>query len=202
MDWPLFACAAIGYSLPRPRLHRVGIDAFQNMLLALRTLKRLGYSRIGLAMGRHINARVDGRYVAAHLSYHHHFRQKNIVPMLLPEVLDGKNLISWCRKYHPDAIITNEERITSWLHQAGFDVPGEMGVVHISRPPKPQTLAGIDTNPILVGAVAVELVEAQLHRNERGIPAEPRAYWSKVNGATVPACANNSVRGEGQQAHE
>jgi len=174
LDWSLFASVAIGYSIPRPRLHRVGKDGFLNMLLALRALRRLGYRRIGLAIQRYADDRVEGRYGAAYLSYHHRFGMKKTVPMLLRDVMDERSLVAWYRKHRPDAIVIDDQRVTGWLSRAGLDMPGDVGVVHINLPPGSKTLAGVDSNPFLAGAVAVELAEAQLHRNERGIPAEPR----------------------------
>jgi len=64
--------------------------------------------------------------------------------------------------------------IILWLRQAGIDVPGDVGVANLERPSAEGTMAGIDPLRGLIGGAAVELVDAQLHQNERGIPAHPK----------------------------
>ena len=54
----------------------------------------------------------------------------------------------------------------------------------LSEPKNPKELCGLDYRPQQLGRVAVEMVVAQIHRNERGHPDIPQtvlidAVWSE-----------------------
>jgi len=174
MHWSQFACVVIGFTLPKPDLHRVGPNDYANTRLALRSLYRLGYQRVGLAMRLQDDSRVDRRCTSAYLGYQQDLPPTKQLPPLIPNRLTERNVMAWFRKYRPDAVLTNEQLIPGWLGHAGLRVPRDVGVAHPNLPRESQTLAGINSRARSVGAVAMDLVEAQLHRNERGIPAEPR----------------------------
>ncbi|MET0262585.1 MAG: hypothetical protein ABW223_06790, partial [Rariglobus sp.] len=77
---------------------------------------------------------------------------------------------AWLEKTKADAVVcvvSPPERCLEWL-RAGARV---RNVVTLASPR--DGLAGIDMRDDLVAAGAVDLVVAQLHRNERGVPAQP-----------------------------
>ena len=189
LDWSLFAAVIIGYSLPRPRLHRVSKDDYSNMLITLRELRRLGYKRPGLALSRNIDHRVEFRYVAACLAWCRAMQLKGIPP-LLPASLTPENVVCWYRKHRPEVIITTEDDLVPWLREHRIQVPEQAGVVHLERHPG-DTVVGVDLNLHLIGSAAVEQLEAQLHQNELGIPSQPKLILVEgrwCHGQTVRRC--------------
>jgi len=188
LDWSLFTTVLIGYSLARPNLHRISKDDYLNMMLAMRNLRRLGYRRVGLALSAPINDRVDQRSPAAYRAYQEHHGMKRSVPPLIPDHLGEREFLAWYRRHRPDAIVCAELRSVAWLTRQGVRVPADVGVVHVNLPPAPQDMTGVDPNMRVVGGVALELVEAQLHQNERGIPVQPKLVL--IEGKW---CAGNTV---------
>ena len=80
-----------------------------------------------------------------------------------------------------------DARIDPWLRNLGARVPRDTGFVNLVRRPA-EKVAGVDNNSRVIGASAIDLIAAQLERNEFGIPAVPkvvhiRGEW--VTGDTV-----------------
>ncbi len=56
IDWDHLASVGLGTSLLAPKLHRVMADVTANFHLALKSLKRLGYRRIGICLAQEIDS--------------------------------------------------------------------------------------------------------------------------------------------------
>jgi LacI family transcriptional regulator len=56
LDWDHLASVSLGASLLAPRLHRVVADLNFNLLLALKSLRRLGYRRIGICLAQEVDS--------------------------------------------------------------------------------------------------------------------------------------------------
>ena len=174
LDWSPFACVAIGFTIPRPGFHRVTTDYHANMLLALRTLRRMKYRRIGLALRTQFDRRTNGRPMAAYLRFQHDLDVRQQAPVFLNELLAPDELMKWYRRHRPDAIVTNEKKVLTWLRERKARVPEDVGVVQIKRDHGDSAIAGIDINTGAIGVTAIETLHSQLLQNERGLPSEPR----------------------------
>jgi len=188
LDWPRFAPVALGYTLTRPNLTRVTSDQFQTMLLVLRKLKWLGYRKIGFVMEALSDARVSHRWAAGYLAFRMDFSHLAKLDPFLPPALNEANVVQWFLASRPDAIVGSDIRIITWLKNAGFDVPGDVGFANLSVGTGIANMAGANQNSRTIGASAIDMVVDQLHRNERGIPDSPKltlvpAGW--VDGPTV-----------------
>jgi LacI family transcriptional regulator len=190
MDWKRFSSVAIGYSLLRPALHRVTTDRFQAMRLAVHRLRRLGYSRIGLAMHSNQDARVNHQWGAAFLWEQQQFpSSERIFPLLVQERdWHEHEFAKWFECNRPDVILGYDPSIIDWLNKLGLKVPEDVGFAHLWTPDRSGQFAGLYHNPPAIGSAAVDFLVGMIHRNERGIPSTSQtllldATWQ--DGTTV-----------------
>lgn len=185
MSYPLdlegLTGVTIGTSLHAPIMHRVASNLFQGAQLACRKLRERGFHRIGLVLTPAMHERVEGKWLGAFLSEQAGWPRAGRVPPLLLAPGDVAGLANWCGRWKPDVVLLAERDIeeamtrtrvrpaVAWLRRTESIAKGTFA---------------IDTRPDKMGAAAVELVVAQIHRNERGSPQIPHAVlldgvWSE-----------------------
>lgn len=189
LDWDSLSAVAIGPVVRQPALHRVLPDCVHAATLAMRKLRHLGYRRIGFATWREHDKRNDGLYSAGVLRYQQELPARERVPMLIaPEEWDEPLFGRWLRKHRPDAVLGCSYFALNWLKYLGYRVPQDIGYACVLRYGDPRGCAHVDHQGPVIGAAAVDLVIAQLHRNETSLPAHPqsvllRGVW--VDGKTA-----------------
>ncbi len=174
LDWPRFAPAAIAYSVTSPAINRASNDQFGTITLALEELSRLGYRRIGLAITREADERVRHQWSAGMLVYQQAVPLEDRVPLLLATTPFRRAFAEWFAGHRPDAVLSLTDQCLSALREQGVRVPEDVGFAHLAVDPADPEMAGVNQNSALVGAAAVDLVDAQLRRNEHGIPPQPK----------------------------
>jgi len=178
LDWEKFACAAIGYTLVRPSLHRAAAHHYQSILLALREMRRLGYQRIAVFLDEATSRRVDDIWLAGVLLYARRYPKMHF-PVLVKSgsVTDPafcRMVVSWYRKQKPDAIIGNTafRRI---LEAEGIRFPQDAAYAGLYRIHQYDGLiACVDQRTEQIAGTAIDLVIEQIQKNERGIPISPK----------------------------
>ena len=188
LDWPRFAAAAIGYSVTSPSIHRASNDQYSTIRLAVAELTRLGYRRLGLALTRDGDERVKNNWSAGMLVEQSLIATERRVPVLLADGQFEEAFAAWFLHYRPDVILTQSWQCRRVLKNLGVGVPEDVGVVNLGVTAEEPQWAGMNQNAELVGAAALDLVDAQLRRNEHGIPVQPKTvlipgHW--VAGPTV-----------------
>lgn len=174
LRWSWFAAAAFGYSMREPTLHRVTNHHIHSVRLALNEARNLGYGRIGLALARVNDLRVDHNWTTGLLAYQESILRRERVPPHLPEQIEPKQFLAWVKKHKPDLILGGRTEMVEWLETAGWRVPDDIGFATLEYYPEHGALAGVDQNSLTIGAAAADLVIEQLHHNERGIPEKPK----------------------------
>lgn len=167
LRWEWFSCAAVGYSMIRPSLHRACPHQFQGMMLTLKTLRRQGYRRIGIALEKRVSRIVVHNWLAAILL----FQQMHgalAVQRYNYETPDRGQLTEWIKTHQPDAMIVTDVALLKWAREAGG---AEMELVAMERY---SGYAGLDQRPDVVGAAVIDLITGQIQRNETGIPDDPK----------------------------
>ncbi len=177
--WESFCCAAIGYSMARPATHRACPHQFQGMQLALNQLRRLGYERIGVALGKRVSKIVAQHWIASVLLFQYTYG-RNAATCLVYEESDRVELRKWMQRHQPDAMIVSDIALLDWIREIGVRVPEEMGLATLERYPGH---ACLDQKPEKVGAAAIDLIVGQIQRNETGLPPDPRVVM--VEGAWI-----------------
>jgi len=188
-EWSEWSAASIGNSLLVPRLHRITHHQFHGMALIHEILRKKGYSRIGLAVDKLTDDKVDHNWSSCAAGIQLRLPSRECVPVFLGE-LNPEPLSHWLKKYRPDAVIGHDGLLENLL-DVGVCIPTELAFAHVSLPStfSSRKLSGLDQNWPVVGAAAVDTVVAQIHRNERGIPSHPKTVMIEgrwIEGETVP----------------
>ncbi|MDB6128050.1 MAG: LacI family transcriptional regulator [Verrucomicrobia bacterium] len=178
LDWSRFAGVSMDFCLSRPLLHSVLPDHHSSLFHALRELRQRGYRRPGLALVRGKDERLKFRWRGGYLADMVDRPAREQVPILMREELTCREFVAWVRRHRPDIVIGHRSEIIQWLRGAGFRVPRDIGFFSLNWTERTKPSAGLDLSPAPQGAIAIENVIAQLHRNERGAP--PRAMTITV----------------------
>lgn len=190
--WDYASSVELGYSLSRPALNRACNHQFQSMTLLFLTLCRSGYSRIGMAMPRDQDERVNHHWRAAFLTGQSLLAKPaaRLAPFL-PENWNKTEFERWLKAGKPDCIISIGRDVAGWLARMGLRTPRDIGLANVDLSPDMKGVTGIDQNSRKVGAAAVDLLISQMRHNERGIPAVPRIVM--VEGTFVPGKTTRQV---------
>lgn len=188
LDWQHFAGVYTDYIIEKPALESVCSDHFRSMVLALQRLLALGYKRPGLVLREPHDRRILYRWEAAFRIFHQHSNGFEEIEPMVADDLIMKEFSAWFRKNRPDVVLCHDSQVKSWMVSCGARIPGTHGFCCLNVTMSSEVSAGLDLQPRLIGARAMELIIAQLHRNEYGVPQVPSttaipAAW--VDGPTV-----------------
>ena len=184
LTWTRFASATIAYSLAEPVLHRASNDQYQSIGLAIRELTQLGYRRIGLALTDEQDLRVQRKWSAGFLVYQQQIPPEQRVPLLLADIGFAQVFGQWYEEHRPDVILSQEPRCIEYLARMKKVVPADVGFANLALTDHDSGMAGINQNGRMVGASAMDLIDAQLRRNERGLSELPKTVL--ILGRWVP----------------
>lgn len=199
LDWGEFSCAAIDLQGSLPPFHCTESDSFGNALEVLMRLGERGYARIGLAMDEGSDRRKQYRALAAYLAYHR-LAGRKALPVLEPARWEPDVVFDWIRKSRPDAVVTVNSEVLEWLRAEGLSAPRDIGYANLAVPPSSQVESGMRNDAVALAAGAVDLVDAQLRRNERGVPAKRKrmaVIGNWFEGSTLRAAEERAGAGSG-----
>ncbi len=190
LDWSRYAGIYSDYSIERPALHSVCSDHHRSLMSALERLRGMGYKRPGIVLNQHQDERLQHRWAGAFTSYQrNHGDDANVPPLILAEIT-APAFNRWFTRYKPDVVLGHSVELMDWMTAAGAKVPKTHGFFCLNVTQQDRPCAGLDLHPLTLGARGVELLIAQLQRNERGIP-DPASttmipgHW--VDGPTLAA---------------
>ncbi len=193
LDWKHFICVTKGLTVHVPSVHRVISSHYEDMQLALAQLKRRGYHRIGLVLGEALSARVDRAWLAAHLLHDNERAPEHRVPALITRPpLESQAFEQWYRQQRPEVILFSGQPIPLWVEKLGLQVPRDVGLVHLDWSQSVAPLAGIDSDPEMIGEAAIDLLIDQLRANAYGIPKHEKII--AVRGNWVPGTTVRDLR--------
>lgn len=191
LDIQGFASVTIGTSLRSPVMHRISSDCYQGGQLAFDKVVERGFSRIGLVLSRSLNDRNNGRWLAAFLERQ---QTRPIESRVAPLVIDGDDhacLRHWLRQHRPDVILLAEPSLGDAIRgHTDVNSPAPEMVWLVMDSPG-QNVTGLDLQPRLLGALAVDRVVDLIHRNERGMPSISQTLLLESRWVeSPPACAS------------
>lgn len=190
LDWDRYALVVIGHPALPKIPHRVGSDPFAAMSLVCSKLRKRGYRKVGLAHSFSQESELRYEFLGA-LCKEKHIPENplKIVPPHLPTTLNQKPFLEWYERYHPECIITVDERLYHWLSEAGFSIPSEVSFAFLNtRSIQIPHASGTALHNDATGENAVELLHNQLLRGETGFPNTPKemlVYPEWVEGQTL-----------------
>jgi LacI family transcriptional regulator len=183
MPWDDFACATIGTSLAAPALHSAMAHHVRIMGRVLEELEARGYSRPVFATLRDTDERMEHGQAMA-WQYRQLLRPlRERVDTAFADLWAVRDWADWLERVRPDAVVGAHPEMRQLLESAGARVPSEIGFVTTSWREDHPSCAGVRQPFAEIGAAAVDLVVAQIHRNERGLPRIPKTVL--VDGAWV-----------------
>ena len=171
LDWSRYAGVYTDYLIERPALHAIASDHFRSLMGALQRLGAMGYHRPGLFLRRHHDERLQHRWEGAFLAYQRNHRNAGRVPPLIMEEFNRPEFIQWFRRHKPDVVLGHRVEAVDWMTECGARGPETTGFFSLNVTTEALPCAGLDLRPRLLGARSVELLIAQLQRNDRGIPS-------------------------------
>lgn len=100
-----------------------------------------------------------------------------------------KPVAKWLKATRPEAVICGDNRFAEAIEKAGLKFPEDVAVAHLGLGEDVEGWAGIDIHKERQAAAAVDLLCAQVERNERGVPSFSKSIhiegsWS--DGWTAP----------------
>jgi LacI family transcriptional regulator len=173
LDWSHFAGIYTDYSIHRPALHVVCPDHSRAIVETLHRLERDGFRRVGLVVSSRIDQRIQYHWAGGFLGYRTTHRGVGRVPPLLGEGIRRTAFVAWFRRFRPDVVLAHQAEVVDWMESCGARVPSSHGFVCLNTINQERPTAGLDLQPGLIGARAVENVIAQVQRGEFGIPEHP-----------------------------
>ncbi len=187
LDFNLFSAVEISETVEWPDLDRAVHDQYTSMLKVLDELSDLNYKTIGLVLEEALDLRVNGKWTAAYLRYRNQWGAKRLPPPLILDFPRQPAFDRWFDRYRPNAIVSVDRFGLHLLKERGLDVPGEVAYASLDVDGDANEypdVSGIDQNSEIVGAAAVDMLVAAIHRGQRGIPVNP--FRTEVEGSWRP----------------
>lgn len=180
LNWSNYAAVYTDYLIDRPALHCVCCNHYRSMMAVLTRLAERGYRRPGLYVERGRDERTQHRFGSAFRTFQETHLEIESVPTLVVDDRRRNEFETWFRRYQPDVVLSHFTEVIDWMEACGARVPQTHGFASLNLLYKTRPCAGLDQQPAELGARAVELLIAQLQRNELGVPAWPTT-------TTIPA---------------
>lgn len=166
-----FANVCLGRCFRSDTLHTVMSDGWAQAGTVFTEILTRGYRRPGVAIfspdpgrahpfeGRHSQAVTRGEI--------------SNIPCFLSAGFEREPFLAWFREHRPDGLWANHSGVLKWLTAAGFRIPEDLGVAYHVTPALDPWSSGLDRLVCEHAKNAVDLVVAQIHRNETGVPTIP-----------------------------
>ena len=167
-DWNLFAPVVLGTAEGEPELHHSAHHHYAAMRVAMLQLQAMGKRRIVGLLDPDIEERARRAWLAGFLA--HHPAKERASEFLAGEISKRPSaLAAWVRQRKPDAIVGVRKFVDLLLNQ-GWRPTSKTKVILLDVAPNRWGFGGIDQGERIIASNAVDLVNGQLQRNERGVP--------------------------------
>ena len=175
MDLDAFSVVSIGTRLENPDFNYVASDAFHSSTLAVTRAIELGYRRIGMAISGYVDFETGYRYSGGYYSALETYGIRPEIPVCFIESEDFNEIKPWMKKHKPEIILGLNDEVPQAASELGWDIPSDIGWIHLDWGPGLNEWAAIDSCHEAIGESAVDVAVAQFNRNDRGPPAIPKS---------------------------
>ena len=194
IDLSPFASVSTEFVDGLPFLHKVSVDAYENVLKAVAQCVEKGYRNIGLLLSGYQDSHNSFRRRAAFLVA----AEKSVQNANL-SILEGEDswvaradLLNWIQENNLEVVISPINRGANPIFENGLNVPEDIAFVGLDLWEKNEYgFAGIEPGWFGMGKIAVNVVVDGIGRNEFGVPdisirSVVNGKW--VEGASLPDC--------------
>jgi DNA-binding LacI/PurR family transcriptional regulator len=171
--WENYAMATIGRSLDI-KLNYVMMHFQHAMELVLRKLTDRGCRRIAFMLSKYGNTRSEHIPLMSFLHFNHFRDSQYQIEPLWEDDLTPAALNQWFQLNRPEVIIGHYTHSYHRLRECGLNIPEDVSFVSVSSHADSPEVSGVHVPVQALGAGAVDLVVAQIQRNERGLRASPK----------------------------
>lgn len=189
--WETFPTVVTGVRTREPALSFSCVDQYMLARTAFEQALALGYKRPALVLDDVIDRMLEQRFTAGIASEQAALPQSRQIPPFkqLNEAWQNPKLFrAWLERYKPDVLFTLYNVVFDWLKALNLRVPADIGVIQLEWRANRPEIAGMHQHNDVTGEAAVDLVISQIHNNEHGVPAFPRATFigaTWMDGTTV-----------------
>lgn len=170
LDWSRYAGVYTDYIIEAPPLHSICPDHYRSLAEAMPRLIQMGYKRPGLFIRKRHNDRLQRRWEGAFDAFRRNTPEIEFVPSLTDDLIKKSNFTRWFKRYKPDLVIGHQTEAMEWMKSCGAKIPQTHGFFSLNLIMTSLPCAGFDLQPAFIGARAIDIVTAQLYRNELGVP--------------------------------
>jgi LacI family transcriptional regulator len=174
LPWDEFSVVKVASQHMPPQLPTVSVDQGDAVVRCVRELQRLGYRRIGFALGMQDEI-VSGDTNRAH--YLHACTAAGLPvldPLLFPIGSTGREAVplfpDWIRRERVEVVICNWGNLRAMLREAGFNVPSDIACASICLDRHTTGLAGVVIDLEWITEEAMSALATLLRAERRGIP--------------------------------
>jgi len=189
IDWEKFSIVRFGYSVKNPHTHLVTSNQLAAGLIALESMWRLGYRRIGFVTNADRFRNFRGGLFMKQAELGTALKLSSFEYSPVQDSLKDMRLFSaWLKKNRPEGLLTDVAQTRETLDKLGYRVPEDIGLAATSILDGNADV-GIDQNSEEIGRAAMDTLVSLLNHNEHGIPdiiREVLITGKWVDGSTLP----------------
>ncbi|MDQ8194655.1 LacI family DNA-binding transcriptional regulator [Coraliomargarita sp. SDUM461004] len=182
--WNRYAAATIGRSLLAPTISYVMMHFQHAMSRALSEIKARGYQRIGFLVWEDSDSRSEHIPLMVFLRHNYQVSAQNRIDPLWMDGMTREKFQQWYHQNKPDVIVSSWMFGWNWVQQLNVQIPEDLGFVSLSLRGDSTGVSGMNVPIRAIGLGAVDIVVAQIQRNEIGLPKVPKCLlvegsWSE-----------------------
>ena len=196
LDWSRYAVVKIDSAFMVPGASLVANDQLQIARTAFHNAYRLGYRRIGMAVGQAEEETTQDLYSAGCYLAQDDLAIPTIPILYCREHYDyastARRVADWIRANRLEIVLSSWGSVRELLRIGGLQVPQDIACVCLCLNNPDPALAGVIQHHFVVGQKAAEALALHIMRRKRGLTTLNAATYvagSWQDGASAPPCA-------------
>jgi LacI family transcriptional regulator len=194
LEWSRYAVVKIDSAFMLPEATLVANDQLQIAQTAFRHACRLGYRRIGMAVGQAEEEATQSRYSAGYYVVREELGLPEIPILYCREHRDdptatARRMVDWVREHRLEIVLSSWNSVREFLRDGGLQVPRDIACMCLCLNVPDPALAGVIQHHFVVGQKAAEALALLIMRRKRGLAMPSAATFvagTWQDGASAP----------------